>query len=203
MPALLPLALRSPYHSSAVHHTVAVCAIHGRVQVTDHTLRALREKYLEIKRLRVLAQTGSEPDPRSDMAALAQRFPGALRELDALPMPEIERRLSLLDAVVDRSAQVPRWVQLQISYHGLMRAALRIKRIAAGRDRNDVERVLAELSERYRAEPDEPELASFDHAALEAILEPAAGRLNPWVFARLALLHGMSAEDVRDAVFPR
>jgi hypothetical protein len=173
------------------------------VHVTAETLRALRGKYVEIKRLRVEEQEGRGSDPRREMAALAQRFPGALRELDELPMPEIEQRLAQLEAAVERGAAVPEWARLQISYHGLMRVALRIKRISTGPARADVDRVLAELREWYEPAADEPSLVSLDRAAVRAILEPEGGRLNPWVFARVAALHGVDADRVRRALFLR
>jgi hypothetical protein len=173
------------------------------VLATPDTLRALRDKYLEIKRLRVEHEAGGAADPRREMAALAQRFPGALRELDELPMPEIEQRLAQLDAVVERAAEVPEWARLQISYHGLLRVALRIKRVAQGRALADADRVLAELREWYEPAADEPALASLDRAAVAEILEPPGGRLNPWVFARVAALHGVEPDRVHRALFLR
>jgi hypothetical protein len=173
------------------------------VLATAETLLALRDKYVEIRRLRVEDEAGGGADPKREMAALAQRFPGALRELDELPMPEIEQRLAQLDAVVERGAEAPEWARLQISYHGLMRAVLRIKRIAQGRAVADVDRVLADLRERYEPAGDEPALASLDRAAIAEILEPQGGRLNPWVFARVAALHGVEVDRVRRALFLR
>jgi hypothetical protein len=171
--------------------------------VTADTLRALRDKYLEIKRLRDEHDAGATHDPKHEMAELARRFPGALRECDELPMPEIERRLGVLQTVLTQRAPVPEWIALQIAYHGWMRAALRIKRIAAGRRGVDAAVVRSELMRQYRPEADEPPLASFDDGALRAILEPPAGRLNPWVYARVAEQHGVEPERVRRALFLR
>ena len=120
------------------------------------------------------------------MAALAHRFPGALRELDELPMDQIEARLHALERLNERmhaasphtaaalrsGASAPEWVRLQISYHGCMRAVLRIKRLAGT---CDAAALLARLPSEYVPGADEPPLASFDRAALEAILRPAAG----------------------------
>src|SRR5262249_15962314 len=145
------------------------------------TVRALRDKYREIKRLRDEDAAGKNPDPRSEMAALARRFPGALRELDELPMDQIEARLHALERLNERMHAVPDWVRLQIGYHGLMRAVLRIKRIAA--HSSDAGALLRVLSREYVPAADEPPLASFDRAALEAIMRPDGGRLNPWVYA--------------------
>ena len=109
----------------------------------------------------------------------------------------------MLEAVCEAHAQPPQWVALRISYHGLLRAVLRIKRLSAGRGRADAAAVFAELAQGYAPAVDEPELGGFDHAALCAILEPPGGRLNPWVFARVAERHGVSPEIVRQALFVR
>jgi hypothetical protein len=172
------------------------------VLVLPEAVRALREKYREIKRLRVLAAAGPRPEPRRELAALARRFPGALRELDQLPMDAIELRLAVLDAVLERGEAAPQWVSLQIGYHGTMRAALRIKRWFARLTALDAQSALTELGARYAPAPDEPPLASFDLEALRAILEPPGGRLNPWVFGQVAVAHGVEPEAVHRALFP-
>jgi len=164
---------------------------------------ALRDKYRQMRHMRELDAAGASPDPRREMAELARRFPGALRELDELPMHEIERRLSVLESVIDAGSSAPDWVRLQIGYHGLMRAALRIKRWFSRGEPGDADALLLELAVRYVPAADEPPLASFDHAALRAILEPADGRLNPWVFARVAEACGVDPATVRDALFWR
>src|SRR5690349_11775808 len=99
---------------------------------SDAAILALLDKYREIKRLREEHARGEPEHPRLRMRALAARFPGALRELDELPMEEIDARLSLLDAALARVHPAPAWIALQFAYHGWMRAALRIKRIAHG-----------------------------------------------------------------------
>jgi hypothetical protein len=172
-------------------------------RVTDATVRALRDKYREIKRLRDEDAAGLAVAPRAAMAELARRFPGALRELDELPMNEIERRLSAIEAVVAGRAAAPPWVSLQVGYHGWMRAVLRVKRIAAGRRATQAGEVLRELSACYVPEVDEPPLSAFDAAVLAKILEPEEGRLNPWVYGRVAEEHGVDPDTVRRALFVR
>jgi hypothetical protein len=171
--------------------------------VNADTLRALRDKYLEIKRLRDEHAAGLAHDPKLEMAELARRFPGALRECDELPMAEIERRLAVLEDAVAQRAPAPQWAALQIGYHGWMRAVLRIKRIAAGRRAVDAAAVLEELARGYRPEPDEPALAILDEGSVRAILEPSEGRLNPWVYLRVADQHGVAPDEVRAALFLR
>jgi hypothetical protein len=135
------------------------------------------------------------------MAQLARRFPGALRELDELPMPVIEERLASLDAALAGGTAAPEWARLQIAYHGSMRAALRIKRLAG--TARDAAGLLNAIANTYVPAEDEPPLSSFDGPALAAIARPAGGRLNPWVFERVAAVCGVSAEAVRRALFTR
>jgi hypothetical protein len=67
---------------------------------------------------------------RSAMRALAEEFPGALRELDLLGLPELERRVSVLARA---EADEP-WIAWILCYHELMRAEL-ARKLAAARGR--------------------------------------------------------------------
>ncbi len=163
-------------------------------------MRGLLDKYGAIARLRASAGAQSEAEARSDMLALASRFPGALRELDRLPDALLEERLSALRGVVEHGAPPARWMLLQASYHGYMRAALRLRRALRERAGASLMRVdLAMLS--YVGAADEPERAWFDEVTLRAIEKPPAGRLNPWVFAEVAKRHGTTAAEVTRALF--
>jgi len=166
-------------------------------------LRALRDKYREIKRLRDEHAAGLAGDPRQEMAELARRFPGALRELDELPMPDIEQRLAAIEAALQPGGAPPPWARLQIGYHGWMRAVLRIKRIARGRGGEHAAAVLASLQTEYRPDVGEPPLACIDLTVVVAVLEPSEGRLNPWVYARVAAELGVDPDSVRRALFLR
>ena len=135
------------------------------------------------------------------MRALARRYPGALRELDELPMDVIEARLQALDDALAAGPPFASWIALQAAYHAWMRAALRVKRLARGRrGAVGLEAVLHELR---GAAPDddvalEPQL---DRAAIAVILQPPGGRLGPWVMAEVAARAGVDAESVRRALF--
>jgi hypothetical protein len=186
------------------------------MQVTLEMIAVLREKYREIKRLRTLdaehVARGHAHDPKPEMAALARRFPGALRELDELPIERIDARLAELDAALCNQS-VPEWAALQVAYHGTYRFALRIKRRAAragskGRlDDVELERAIAELiasaDVRESAELDEPLLSELDASELRAILRPAGGRLHGWVLAQVARRAAVTPEAVSRALFLR
>jgi hypothetical protein len=165
------------------------------------SLRVLRNKYREIKRLRDEHTGGSETDPRSCLRALAERFPGALRELDELPMQVIEARLSELERALDGELPAPAWAPLQLAFHGSLRAALRIKRLARGA--SDRVRLLAELRARYQPEPFEPSLEALGEAGLTAILSPPDGRLSRWALGFAAASEGVSERAIVEALFVR
>jgi hypothetical protein len=111
--------------------------------------------------------------------------------------------LAALDAVVAGAIPTPEWVVLQIGYHALMRLALRIKRMAQYESDDRIGAILLELAaERFEA-CREPLLQGLDRAEIEAILKPEGGRLNPWVFRRVAAIHGVEPEQVRRALFLR
>ena len=73
-------------------------------------------KYEEMLRLRLAIGTES---PIEDLRRLSAEFPGALRELDRLPVLEIERRLSELRS----GKHVPLLEAIEL-YHRQMREAL-------------------------------------------------------------------------------
>jgi len=86
----------------------------------------LRAKYEEMRELR-RTDDGSY-DPRARMAALAARFPGALREIDTLAMDEIDRRIEALTNAERDPSHAARWMQAQSRFHTLVREALQARR---------------------------------------------------------------------------
>jgi hypothetical protein len=151
-------------------------------------LRDLREKYalmLEMRREDALrfARPSGEVDPRARMRTLAARFPGALREIDELPLDRIESRIAALDVAL-RGGDVPRWARTLGAYHGWMRAALAIKR-RFGRTRA-VDDASRWLQAHHRAGPGDPPVEVFDRQTLAAILRPPRGRLSGWILHRVA-----------------
>lgn len=164
-------------------------------------LCSLRDKYLALKHLREAAASGRGGDPRAEMAALAARFPGALRELDRLPLDEIDARLDALGHAIDSDARAPDWVRWQAAWHGWLRAALRIRRLVRGTA--SLEAALACVRAGYVAAADEPPLGCIDAAFVAAVLHPPEGRLTRWAFARVAAEYGTTSAEVEDAVFGR
>jgi hypothetical protein len=153
---------------------------------------ALCCKYEKLCELRKRQQT--DVAPRDEMVALAAAFPGALRELDCLPLEELEQRMVALRAVVEGRAQLERWMVLQSSYHGFMRAVLRIRRQLLEQDQANAQLL-------YTPAFDEPPLARFDADALAAIRKPPRGRLNPWVVAQVSRDHAVSETCIENALW--
>ncbi len=149
-----------------------------------------------MRRLRQEDAAGTAGDPRAEMAALAWRFPGALRQIDRLSSPEIDARLVALEAAV-LGGEAPRWALWEIAYHGRMRATLRVKRVVRGAA--DAE-ALALATEAWGREADEPREAMTEER-LRAIRAPEDGRLNKSVLAAVADEHGVSVEEIHAALF--
>jgi hypothetical protein len=176
------------------------------LRVTD--LRALRDKYEQMLSLRQLHARAKEepdfvePDPRPAMVVLARRFPGALREIDELPLADIEARIVELSAAEDDPSRVVMWMSAQAGFHRLARGALSVKRWLAGRTPTpalgrELAGALLSMSERER---EEARLWAEDLAVLA---RPPRGRVMDLVYARLALELGVDVSAARAAVLPR
>ncbi len=97
----------------------------------------LREKYATLEALRVARRAhtpGSRSEvPREALRALAARFPGALRELERLPLALITARHAELAEVARGLAPEPLWAEAQRRYHRTLRRALAVNRAAPRR----------------------------------------------------------------------
>ena len=175
------------------------------MDVSAEQLRQLREKYTEIRRLRLEAESVSAPDPKPAMRRLAERFPGALRELDGLPMGDVEGRIRALTCALG-GEPAPSWAAILCGYHALFRACLRIKRTvaltAAAEGRSpELDDVRRHLRDGYLPDGDEPSGPSLLPFAA-TLLKPPEGRLHPWVVAQVAERLGVPSEAVEAAFHP-
>lgn len=163
-------------------------------------LTGLRDKYAKLIALRLAAAAGSDADPRSEMAELAARFPGALRELDRRPLQELHARLEALQAALCDAGPEPPWAELQAAYHGTMRAVLRL-RPALRACASEAE---ADACLRLRYAPlaeDEPARDEIDEALVAGLWRPPGGRLNPVVLRFLARTRGIPTDGLEHALF--
>lgn len=173
------------------------------MRVTD--LRALRDKYERMLRLRELHERAAaepgfvEPDPRRAMADLARAYPGALREIDELPIGLIRTRIEELAAAESDVARVAPWMTALARFHALARGALAVKRWLAGRP------LTAALEEAFAHAistlpyAEDARLWSGD---LAAIASPPRGRLMDLVYVRLAAELSVDVTAARATVLP-
>lgn len=161
-------------------------------------------KYIEILAMRLpdpraAPGSGALPSVRSRMSSLAARFPGALRELDALEISEIKRRIDRLDKVRAGFGQAEPWMEATVLFHRLARGALWAKRWLKGQ-----KLVGPDLEALYAAEAETLEFARDAltwRTDLAAIARPPRGRVMGLVYARVGLALGLTASQARRAVF--
>lgn len=150
---------------------------------------ALRRKYERILALRVAHARAAkdpsfiEPDPKAEMARLADEFPGALRELDRLSFEEIDRRLASLAEAEEDPARVEGWMLAQHELHRYARGALAAKRWLATQADTPPEELEAAFR---RALPALREEAALFATSLEEIANPLRGRVMDVVYTRVA-----------------
>ncbi|HEY1955717.1 MAG TPA: hypothetical protein VGH28_08890 [Polyangiaceae bacterium] len=151
----------------------------------------LRAKYEEMLALRRLGDAPHDPRPR--LAALAERFPGALREIDALPEDEIASRIDALAlAERDPTAATP-WMHAMTRFHTLARAALFAKRALHERPAGS-----------KGARSPLVEGAALDQDIFHGdprIAAPPRGRLMDLVYEKLAAELGTTPADAKRLVF--
>lgn len=159
-------------------------------------LLRLAGKYQALGELRRERARGAALPERAVFKALAREFPGCLKELDTLPLEEIDARAAAL-AEAAAGGPILDWMAWLDGYHALLRAALRI-RIRSSRGRTVDEARATSLAEDAAAHSG----AAIDPAFVHAVMRPPGGRINPVVFARLAHLHGATAATIKRALFP-
>jgi hypothetical protein len=162
-------------------------------------LDALRLKYEEMLRLRLEYERGEEDDPRRAMMALADRFPGALREIDELSMAEIRGRIEALALASRDDTAIQLWMRAMGRFHALMRGALSAKRWLSGRKNLDLGVGAAFEADvhtlRFAAE------AREWAADLPRLAQPPRGRVADLVFERIARELGIQVTEARHLVF--
>jgi hypothetical protein len=150
--------------------------------------RDLLDKYIEMHALRCLDASGELVDPKPRMRALAKRFPGALREIDELPLEIIQSRIATLrESDSSPEKQPEKWVLAMLRFHVAMSDVLAIKRILG---RREITPALRAAAERVSSAWD-----------LDRIARPPAGKLTALVFEHIAKSMGIDAEEARELVF--
>lgn len=156
-------------------------------------LPALARKYRTLLALRADHDRDGRVAAKDRLRALAGEFPGALRELDAMPAAEMAARAEALEAATEAAP----WMAALGGYHAMMRAALAIKRAYAEGGAAEGERVRAAV-----AALREGAGITLDGKDLAAIAAPPGGRLGVFVFERLGRELGREPAELWQATFP-
>lgn len=158
--------------------------------------RALAEKYAALVALRRDRAAGLPIPEKEAFSALARRFPGALWELDRLPIALLEHRARALDDAA-RGGPVAPWMRGLHEYHALYRAALFIKA--------HLRRTRAPSAEAARALADAATARSgtaVSVAFVAQVADPPAGRIEAIVMAETAARVAIEAAALRAELFP-
>jgi hypothetical protein len=173
--------------------------------------RARRQAAELVEKYRLLGDLsrgtpGRSVERRDAIRAVADRFPGAMREWDETPPEELARRGAEAEAIARAldpadparhdeglarlAAPENAPLRFGADLHERLRAVLRVKRWLAGRP---VSRALAaEAEAALGVQPPE----------LEAIANPDEGRVTEPVYRAVAGEHGVSVEELKRALFP-
>ena len=166
-------------------------------------LRRLHAKYVTLESLRRARERGEPIPEKAVFQALAAELPGALHELDRLPMSEITARRLALESALDGGPVAP-WMPAMALYHALYRAALYTKaRLPRGRSREHPSAGLSAEQASALAR------AASRHASIEigpdfiaSVATPPAGRIGSAVLAEVASRTGEAAGPLLRAMFP-
>lgn len=168
-------------------------------------LRALRDKYermLVLREAHLRARSDAsfvEPDPRPEMARLAEEYPGALREIDSLPLELIAGRIEALRIAELQPSHVEAWMTAQVTFHRYARGVLVTKRWLAGR-KTITPALRAAFVRAVRTMPRGSEAELFADE-LDAIASPPRGRLMDLVHTKVARALDLTEAQARALVF--
>ncbi|MGZ3423241.1 MAG: hypothetical protein ACXVEF_24345 [Polyangiales bacterium] len=155
----------------------------------------LLEKY---QTMRALRSSPGEP-PRDVLRDLAQRFPGALAEIDRIAPSLLDERIAQLQSILERPRieHLPDWVRGWLLTHARLRGALAIKAWLAGK------RVIDDATRAQFSLEIFGEEALAWSTRLELIADPPGGRIVTLVYEEVGRTLGIPPTDVRTLLMPR
>jgi hypothetical protein len=177
----------------------------NRAPLIKQDLRALRDKYERMLSLRTAHARARddagfvEADPRPEMARLAAEFPGALREIDMLPLEVIAARIRAIRSAERSPDRAERWMFAQVVFHQHARGALAVKRWLAGR--KTITPAIRSAFSRWAHSLGARDDVLLFVDALDAIANPPRGRIMNVVHDRVAVVLDVSTTEVRALVF--
>lgn len=160
------------------------------MRATASELDSLARKYRTLLALRRGKFTLTTPFAR----ALAAEFPGALRELDVLPLDILAARLADVGSASREDRDAAAWISPMIVYHVRMRQLLAVKRLLGGERCPNAERA-ATIARVLGPE--------CDATLVERVAAPPSGRLNRLAFELVARELGRAESEIEGLLFPR
>jgi hypothetical protein len=155
---------------------------------------ALARKYDALVELRRRRDAGGGAAGGGALRALAAEFPGCLRELDTLGLPELERRARAAEAAAAGAPAEP-WVAWIAAYHALMRGALAVRDPARAKTIRGNPAALATLASAAGG-------LAVDETFVAAVLEPPGGRVGVVILRAVAARFDIPAATIAAALFP-
>lgn len=188
-------------------------------------LEALANKYRTLAQLRARREemqssgqlTFADDENRTRGAAfkaIAARFPGALRELQAMSADVLAERARVVEEELAAARRDPtratpspahRWITIVLEFHNLLREALAVKLWLArriGRDGAINDAIIAECHAWHETLPHVcAPLGPIDAASLALHHHPPGGRIVSLVWDALAQRHRRPRQDLQTDVF--
>jgi hypothetical protein len=157
----------------------------------EGALRALLLKYETLLTFRYTLPSGPlAPALRPTLKRLSEDFPGALRELDAMPTIALEERRTALLRALSGGVQSS-WMAPMFTFHILMKLALAARMRLREGDRAGALGLIA-------AAP-----VPLDENFIDAITTPPTGRMSEVVLDLVARLLGRERGELKRELFPR
>lgn len=163
-------------------------------------LSRLLHKYDTLAALRRARSQGAPLPEKKVFRDLASEMPGALHELDRLPLDVIEaRRTALREALEGALQDAPPapWMRAMSDYHALYRAALFVK-VRVPRAQPLTDELAATLADKASHHAKIP----VDAAFVRSVARPPGGRIGAVVLAETAARAGQPSSAVLKAIFP-
>ncbi len=164
------------------------------LRLAPSELRALSRKYRSLAELR-RRQREALADRESEIQSLVREFPGVLRELERLPLDEIDRRGEAVERALSGGSG-ERWMAWMMAYHTEMRAALFVRRELRGK-RPISDALAREVAARARRELG----VRCDFGFVRQVVSPPSGRLTALVLRRLEVAFGDTADGIASTLF--
>jgi len=185
-------------------------------------LKGLAEKYRILARLRVRREEaeaaglkafppGESAERAGEFKRIAERFPGALRELERTPSGILSMKARTVERELDDLRRHPgkrrpsrHWVAIVLDYHASLREALEAKSWLAANVQSGG-KITAEVVRAFRSSRREEAAGSSAEAVgaefLRRVQSPPAGRLQSLVWRELEERHGVGRRALQQAVY--